>query len=358
MPIIDRPIRLIELFAGIGAQAKALENLHVEFERWVVCDFDEAAIRSYNAVHGTDFRKSDITKLSAEDLNIIDTDTYTYMLTYSFPCQDLSSAGKARGMEKGSGTRSGLLWEVERLLDSCRDLPQVLVMENVPLVHSKNNLPSFNAWVKFLESKGYSNYWKDLNSKDYGVPQSRNRCIMVSILGEAHYEFPTPIPLKKNLGDLLDEKVDRHYYLTEPRLTPFSTDSGPLRGTVLQREVCDKALSQTKPYEVIDYTYSNSRLQEITAGQIKVKNKNYPGVMNTLTTCADHFGVRLPEGAFRILTPRECWRLMGFSDEDFAKACTVSDVAQLYKQAGNSIVVDVLTAVFKQLVTPLNSDLL
>lgn len=114
---ITKPIRLIELFAGIGAQARALELLGVHFEHYRICEFDKYAVASYNAVHGTNFGTSDITKIHAEDLGIVDTDKYTYIMTYSFPCTDLSNAGKMKGMGRGSGTRSGLLWEVERLLD-------------------------------------------------------------------------------------------------------------------------------------------------------------------------------------------------------------------------------------------------
>ena len=113
---ITKPIRLIELFAGIGAQAKALENLGVEFEKYFVCDFDKYAITSYNAIHNTNFKPSDITKITAKDLNVIDGDKYTYILTYSFPCQDLSLAGLKKGMSENSNTRSSLLWEVKRLL--------------------------------------------------------------------------------------------------------------------------------------------------------------------------------------------------------------------------------------------------
>lgn len=211
----NKPIRLIELFAGIGSQAKALTNLGVDFEHWRVCEFDKYAISSYNAVHGTNFTTSDITKLSANDLGITDTDHYTYLLTYSFPCQDLSNAGKGRGMEKGSGTRSGLLWEVERLLNECAELPQVLLMENVPQVHGKKNKEHFDKWIEFLVSKGYSNYWQDLNAKDYGIPQSRDRCFMVSILGDYSYEFPKPIPLTLKLGDMLEKEVDEKYYLSD-----------------------------------------------------------------------------------------------------------------------------------------------
>ena len=128
---IDKPIRLIELFAGIGSQAKALQRLGADFEHYRVCEFDKYAIKSYNAIHGTDFATSDITQITAADLGIVDTDKYYYIMTYSFPCQDLSLAGKQKGMAKGENTRSGLLWEVERLLNECNELPQILLMENV-----------------------------------------------------------------------------------------------------------------------------------------------------------------------------------------------------------------------------------
>ena len=495
-----KPLRLIECFAGIGAQAKALKNLGVEFEHWVVCEWDKYAIQSYNAVHGTNFNTSDITKLTANDLNIIDTEHYNYLLTYSFPFQDLSNAGKGRGMEKGSGTRSGLLWEVERLLNECTELPQVLLMENVPQVHGAKNKEHFDKWIEFLESKGYSNYWTDLNAKNYGIPQNRNRCYMVSVLGEYTYEFPQPIPLELNLGDLLEKDVDEKYYLsekalkgcakttyecrkienripkngvmptlcardykepkcvieTESILIPENTkselkkqlckellDNGLVEegdvirhsytnnrlnngvdnmsrteskeklsptldtrcdclGVVvkepseLQKEVCNQAMEKglMKPYDIIDYTYSNARLGEILEGKLKTKNSTDNQIANTLTCNVENMGVCVPgeinvvgnyspsgheasrivhpEGVaptikenhgtitatvepnlrIRKLTPKECWRLMGFADEDVENAAKVCSNSQLYKQAGNSIVVNVLMAIFKELFVP------
>ena len=166
-------IRLIELFAGIGSQSTALDRLGVEYEHYRVIEFDKYAIKSYNAIHGTDFETIDIKDINGSDLGIVDTDDYRYILTYSFPCQDLSVAGKQKGMTKGSGTRSGLLWEVERLLNECRELPQILLMENVPQIHGKKFMKDFEEWMAFLESKGYHNYWKDLNAKNYGVAQNR-----------------------------------------------------------------------------------------------------------------------------------------------------------------------------------------
>jgi DNA (cytosine-5)-methyltransferase 1 len=214
---IDKPVRLIELFAGIGSQAMALRDIGVEFQHYRVVEFDKFAISSYNAIHGTDFTTSDITTTSGVDLGIVDTDDFIYIMTYSFPCQDLSVAGKGRGMTKGSNTRSGLLWEVERLLNETRNLPHILVMENVPQVHSKKNMPDFQKWLSYLETKGYKTLWQDLNAKDYGIPQSRNRCIAVSILGDYEFDFPKPVPLDKTMRDYLEDVVDDRYYLTSDK---------------------------------------------------------------------------------------------------------------------------------------------
>ena len=424
----QKPVRLIELFAGIGSQAKALKNLGVDFEHWFVCEFDKYAIQSYNAVHNTNFTTSDVTKITANDLNITDTEHFTYLLTYSFPCQDLSNAGKGRGMEKGSGTRSGLLWEVERLLNECSELPQVLLMENVPQVHSVKNKEHFDQWIAFLESKGYSNHWQDLNAKDYGIPQSRNRCYMVSILGEHSFEFPKPIPLDLRLGDLLEQEVDEKYYLSDEAIAGRTNsnfrqynlerslindkdihptilaryDGSPTllkEPTELQKEVCNRAIENElmTPYDIIDYTYSNARLGEIANGMIKTKNGTDNQIANTLTCNAENFGVCVPQvlggvgekksnggrqyyqqdriyddgcaisvtTAFnpyyatekqplriRKLTPKETWRLMGFADDDLERAAEVCSNTQLYKQAGNSIVVNVLMAIFRELFIP------
>lgn len=230
---IDKPIRLIELFAGVGSQAMAVRDLGVEFEHHRVVEFDKYAIKSYNAVHGTNFPTMDVTKISGKDLGIVDTDKYCYLLTYSFPCQDLSVAGLGKGMSKGSGTRSGLLWEVERLLNEVDNLPQVLLMENVPQVHGQGNMADFQKWIDFLASKGYSNYWQDLNSKNYGVAQNRDRCFMVSILGEWNYRFPTPIPLTKTMKDYLEDEVDEKYYINNEKaqkLIDTLISNGTLQG--------------------------------------------------------------------------------------------------------------------------------
>ena len=232
---ITKPIRLIELFAGVGSQAMALRELGADFEHYRVVEFDKYAIASYNAIHGTDFPTMDITKIGGADLGIVDTDKYCYIMTYSFPCQDLSVAGKQAGMTKGSGTRSGLLWEVERLLNEVENLPKVLLMENVPQVHGKGNMVDFQKWIDFLDSKGYSNYWQDLNAKNYRVAQNRNRCFMVSILGNYKYEFPKPIELTKRMKDYLEDEVDEKYYINNEKaqkLIDTLISNGTLQGCV------------------------------------------------------------------------------------------------------------------------------
>lgn len=274
--LIDRPIRLIELFAGIGAQSKALENLGADFESHRVVEWSCNSIIAYNAIHVGDFndysqnltkeeilervrgvsidynkpatdaellrrgdkwlRKlyssmvaikdlcPDVSRVHAEDLGITERERYCYILTYSFPCQDLSVAGKGKGMSKGSGTRSGLLWEVERILNELKareQLPHVLVMENVPQVCSEKNAKDWESWLQALEMMGYTNYFDVLNAKDYGIPQNRKRCFCVSILGQYGYSFPKRIPLTHRLKDFLDDGISEKYYLKQRIIDSF-----------------------------------------------------------------------------------------------------------------------------------------
>jgi len=210
---VENPIRLIEMFGGVGSQAMALRNLGADFEHYRLIEFDKYPVASYNAIHGTNFIPTDIRDVHAEDLGIVEKDKYTYILTYSFPCQDLSVAGKQRGMAKGSGTRSGLLWEVERILNECTELPQILLMENVNAVHNDQNIEHFKQWINALEKLGYTNYWQDMNAADYGVAQHRERTFMVSLLEERNFKFPVPIDIRYSMADYLEDTVDEKYYV-------------------------------------------------------------------------------------------------------------------------------------------------
>lgn len=174
----------------------------------------------YNAMQATRNIGS-ITQAAASDLAIEHTDKFLYIMTYSFPCQDLSAAGNGAGMSKGSGTRSGLLWEVERLLRECRELPQVLLMENVPQVIGGGAIADFAQWLECLEKLGYKNYHRLMNAKDYGIPQNRNRCFMISILGDYYYTFPRTRKLQYRLKDYLDRNVDEKYYLSDAVIEMF-----------------------------------------------------------------------------------------------------------------------------------------
>lgn len=429
---ITKPIRLIELFAGIGAQAKALENIGVEFEHYRICEFDKYAVASYNAVHGTEFTTSDITKIHASDLGIVDTRKHCYIMTYSFPCTDLSKAGKQQGMSKDSGTRSGLLWEVERLLKEAKELPQILLMENVPGVISEKNRADFFAWYRFLESLGYINKYAILNAKDFGVPQNRNRCFMLSWLGDFYYDFPKSKPLTVRMKDFLDTSVDEKYYLSEKTIKYFiqhtqeSIEKGngfrfsPTDGNCVSKAITTKAgyriddnfikLEQVSQisgtYESCGRVYSANglchtintcgggnrepKIEEPLALYEQNRYIRKDGIVGTLTTDGsspkhnnriiepivwDGFNQSIRKDSscvgtltrncgadlkrngqgiiqglrVRKLTPKECWRLMGFDDESFSRAEKKVSNSQLYKQAGNSIVVPVLENIFRQM---------
>ena len=179
-------LRVFEAFAGYGSQSIALRNLGIEHEVVAISEIDKYAIKAYETIHGPTNNLGDICKIDPNDIPDHD------LFTYSFPCQDLSVAGKQAGL--GKGTRSGLLYECEKVIEAKK--PKYLLLENVKNLVGKKCKPQFDEWLDYLESLGYTNYWQVLNAKDYGVPQNRERVFVVSILGEHKpYEFPKPIPL-------------------------------------------------------------------------------------------------------------------------------------------------------------------
>jgi len=283
---IDKPVRLIELFAGVGSQAMALRDLGVDFEHYRVVEFDKYAIASYNAIHGTNFPTLDIREVKGEDLGIVETDKYCYILTYSFPCQDLSVAGKMAGMAKGSGTRSGLLWEVERLLNEVENLPQVLLMENVPQVVSDANIKDFHSWQDFLAEKGYTNYVDILNAKDYGVAQNRERCFMVSLLGKWNYKFPQPIPLTKTMKDYLEDEVDEKYYINSEKaqkLIQQLIKSGQLRVTQNVSYCLDANYHKGTTVE----DFINKHRRQLVCTDLSINNPKVTDISNCITARQD-----------------------------------------------------------------------
>ena len=215
----QNPLRLIELFAGIGSQTQALTNIGVPHTVVGISEIDKYAIQSYKAMHGDVTNFGDIREIKS----LPDADLWTY----SFTCQDISVAGKGAGIKEG--TRSGLLFEVERLLITASkngNLPKFLLLENVKNLVSKKFKADFDRWLAFLKSLGYSNYWQILNAKDYGIPQNRERVFCVSIRGEHKpFKFPEKRELKLRLRDMIDEVVDEKYYLKESTIRSIVNSS-------------------------------------------------------------------------------------------------------------------------------------
>lgn len=407
-------IKVFEAFAGVGTQAMALKRICIDYKVIGISEIDKFALKSYEEIHGKVNNYGDISKIDSDSLPDFD------LFTYSFPCQDISMAGKQAGFDKNSGTRSSLLWECERIIKNKK--PKYLLMENVKALTFKKNIEGFNTWLKILEDIGYKNYWKVLNAKDYGVPQNRERVFCISILGDEEYKFPEKQILKTRLKDVLEDDVDEKYYLSNDRVkqlikiirnddvkektvydgsikNPKSKDianclTGRDRGivnfqssgnVVVEPKIIQthklKSKTRNNPdrFRVFDINGISPTLHTCQGGGLQpcipIKNgtkkgylKAYPGdgaylinpngrtrrgrvqkdSIQTLT-CGDNKGVVADDLRIRKLTPLECWRLMGINDEDFYKAQKVNSNSQLYKQAGNAIVVDVLAAIFMQL---------
>jgi DNA (cytosine-5)-methyltransferase 1 len=392
-----KKVRLIELFAGYGSQAMALDQLDIDYEHYRISEWNVAANTSYAAVHtevipdasanlsfeevvnylanlqitiddkqalskeallkkkepwcrkvynefAATHNLGSITRIQAEELGITNTETYTYMLTYSFPCVDLSMSGNLRGMKKGSGTRSGLLWEIERLFNeliaSRKELPQILFMENVKQIISKRNKADFDDWCAYLESIGYTNSYQVLNAAEYGnIPQNRERCYMVSILNHpTPYTFPEPISLTKYLRDYLD------------------TDIQPESRLYIHNEY---AKSCAEKYKDTDFINQLERFNSIVSLGNYMKSKfdsskivSINGIVptikenhNTVTAVID------ATGNVRKLSVKEFGRLMGVSEENITKILSVQSDSKARKQFGNSIVVPVMVRIFEKLFT-------
>lgn len=387
---IIKPIRLITLFSGYDSQALSLKYLGIPFEHYHTCEWAIPSIQALKDLHfdndnsdysvclskadlvdilyakgvSSDYNKPltkeqlsrysetklrtiynniiatknlvSICNINGKDLEICNTDKYEYIMTYSFPCQDLSSAGKGAGMGKGSGTRSGLLWEVERLLDECEELPQVLLMENVPEVIGSKNIKHFAKWVDFLDKLGYRSKWGLLNAKDFGIAQNRNRCFMVSVLDDYYYDMPTGFKLEYFLKDFLDKKVDEIEPITE-------------------YELSDKMKKYINSYDD-KYKVSDNNLvvNKVVAGAVTTREGSSRAdassyISKDLPENTNIAGKDMTRYRVRKLTERECFKLMGVKQEDFEKIRENQSKSSCYHLAGDSIVTTVLMAIFGQM---------
>ena len=404
-------LRVCHLFSGIGAPETALDRLHIKYENVGFSEIDKFAIKSYIALHGNKpylGGVEDIKELPECDL-----------LFYGSPCQDFSIGGQMKGLvdEEGNKTRSGLLLDVERLLDTAKansKLPSYLIMENVKNLVGTKFKPDFDRWLDKLEELGYNNYWQVLNAKDYGIPQNRERVFVISIrkdIDEGEFEFPKPFKLQRRLKDLLENGVAEHYYLNQHTLDKIAKSKfhserdrivkgdvcqtlrardykdpvcvkEPINGATRTRyeedgtpyknlESTGEPLSNTLTTQPNDALVIEPKVQQIAnylEGEGNYwKNPNngriYSGEGLAPTLNCMEGGNRQPkvvegdenfEEQFRVrkLTEGECWRLMGFSDEAISKVKEAGiSRSQMYKQAGNSIVVDVLYYIFRSLLT-------
>jgi DNA (cytosine-5-)-methyltransferase len=203
-------LKLLSLFTGIGAFEKALERLNIDYELVGFSEIDKFAIKSYCAIHNVPENKNlgDITKINIDKIPDFD------LLTWGFPCQDISIAGRMEGIKKG--TRSGLYYEGYKILKAKR--PGISIIENVKNLTSKRFKEQFETILKDIEELGYNNYWQVLNAKNYSVPQNRERIFIVSIrkdIDKNNFVFPSSVELKLKLKDLLEDTVDDKFYLTE-----------------------------------------------------------------------------------------------------------------------------------------------
>jgi DNA (cytosine-5)-methyltransferase 1 len=365
-------LRIMECFGGIGACSKALERLGIDYEIADYVEIDKYAVKSFNAIHNTNFEPQDITTWNKD----IEVD----LVMHGSPCQDFSLAGLQAGGDEGSGTRSSLMYETIRIVEKLR--PKYVIWENVKNLLSKKHRHNFDAYIETMEKLGYKNYYQVLNAKDYGIPQNRERVFTVSIRAdiifkeEIHFKFPPKQELKLKLKDMLEDEVDEKYYLSDKMIKyisakgtanfknhdsrinldiarPLTTDQNKRAGTTnyLSDDLpnnYDLSL-KSKQKQLISLINKNN-FEEGKVLNMDLYNQTTNEEISQTLTLPNHNSQRLFDGLrIRKLTPCECWKLMGFDIEDFKKAEKVNSNAQLYKQAGNSIVVNVLESILNNL---------
>lgn len=374
-------MRLLSLFSGIGAFEKALENIGIDYDLVNYCEIDKYASKSYSLIHNVPESKNlgDIKTVDTSGIHDID------MITYGFPCVDISLSGRMRGFEhEGEQTRSGLFFEALRIIEDTK--PSYAICENVKNLVSKRFTNEFNIVLSSLEEAGYNNYWKVLNAKDFGVPQNRERVFIVSIrkdIDKGNYQFPRHKTLNLRVKDLMEDIVEESFYLKEKDVQRFIFEP-KVNGC------CNQVgyLNRPSIHDFSNRVYSTDGIARTLMGgggncndkagqylvptliggigeknfgrQYRQGNRVYDS--NAIAMCltsqpvgnagGNSYLYAIGDSKFRIrkLTPKECFRLMGFDDRDLDLLVKnrISNT-QLYKMAGNSIVVDVLEAIFEML---------
>lgn len=308
-------VKILELFGGIGAIRKAFINLKIPYEVVDYVEIDKACVKSYNALYGEDYKSKSVVGYKAPNEKID-------LIMHGSPCQDFSRIGKKQGGAKNSGTRSSLLFETIRIIKEMKEKPKWIIWENVKGVLDRNMKDSFFIYLKELENLGYESKYEILNAIDFGIPQKRERIFVVSCLGANNFSFNKLKRIETSpLSEFLEKDVSELYTMTQPYMLKF-----------LNKGIDNSFRGRLKVIKDFSYTISTKQMRVPNSGIIDIGN-----------------------GQYRYLTERECLRLMGFDDSDIDKLeevhprrknCTSS---KLYKQAGNSIVVDVLMVIIKEI---------
>ena len=400
-------LKVIELFSGIGSQINAIKRLNIPYELICTADINKESVVAYAAIHhnltqelidtyseypsrkdmvhylnsinlGYDTysnksydwdrylnNNSDILnkywlacKLSNNygDISRINSLDYADLWTYSFPCQDISIIGKRKGIIKNK-TKSGLLYEVQRLLNISKEhntLPKYLLLENVKNLMSDRFIGSFHEWILYLNKLGYNNYYQILNAKDYGIPQSRERIFVVSIrkdIDDKHFRFPNPFDNKLRMKDFISDSVpDKYYYskeITDTYVPITDKSNNKLKVKQLFSTIEPTQSETTNKLKVLGYIK-----KFVFESSQRVYDMNY--ICPTLNTVGGgNIEVKIIDNTNRIrkVTPKEYYKLTGFTEDEFNKASLFCTDSQLYYQAGNSIVVNVLYYIFKNLLS-------
>lgn len=298
-------IKILELFGGIGSPRIALRNIGVPVKAIDYVEIDEKAVRSYNAMFAND--------LSNKTQSVAGWNLKPDILIHGSPCQDFSIAGKQQGADPNSGTRSSLMWETLHIIEQMGVWkPRIVIWENVKNVLSKHMIHNFNKYLSKMEQMGYTNSFEVLNAMDFGLPQKRERVFTISTLGSSPFDFDRlerkPAP---HIKEFLEHMPGDGYTITQPSM--LSKIDGKVFGLEVITDHC----------------------KTITTKQLRCPNSGIVDIGN---------------GQYRLLTERECWRLQGYTDEDYDAAASVNGRTALYAQAGNSIPVTIFESIFKAII--------
>ena len=310
-------LQILELFGGIGSPRVALRNLNVPIKAIDYVEIDEAAVRSYNAIFETE--------LPYKNQSVVGWNLKPDILIHGSPCQSvsicgwISPVGKPLGADEGSGTQSSLMWETIHIIQQMGDWkPKVVIWENVKGVRYKGMKDNFNRYLQEMEALGYTNSHKCLDARDFGIPQARERVFTISCLDGEKFDFDK---LKRTsmrkLSEFLEKVVSENYLVTQPSILNVIGKNGVKRATIIN-----------------DYAYTITERQDRCPAQI----------------------IDCGNGKYRFLTELECWRLFGYSDEDYYAAERANPKRKgaivnrtLYRQAGNSICVPIFESIFEVL---------